>query len=213
MTEYIKIRNSKLGKSVVETLNKNFFEAYFVEDKKSALEKAISLIPTTDIVSWGGSLTLNEIGLLEKLKELNYKIIDRDSATSNEERQKLMRSSLNCDTFLMSSNAITQDGHLFNIDGLGNRLAALCYGPKSILIIAGMNKVVKNLDEAYAKVRNYTAPVNSQRFSDSDVPCLINGKCSDCLNPNSICCQFLSTRICKPSKRIKIILVNEDLGI
>lgn len=213
MTEFIKIRNSKLGNEIVKALNKRNFEAYFVEDKESALKKAISLIAEKDIVSWGGSLTLNEIGLINKLKELNYKVIDRDSAKTPEERRQLMCDALTCDTFLMSSNAITQDGQLFNIDAVGNRLAALCFGPKNVLIIAGMNKIVNDLDEAYSKVRNYTAPVNSQRFSDTELPCLLKGECFNCQNENSICCEFLTTRLSKPAKRIKVILVNESLGI
>ena len=119
---------------------------------------------------------------------------------------------LNADFFLMSSNAITEDGELFNIDGKGNRVAALCYGPKNILVIAGMNKIVADMDSAYDKVRNYTSPVNAMRFCDA-TPCAKTGMCGDCLSPQSICAQFVETRICKPDGRIKVILVGEDLGI
>ena len=113
----------------------------------------------------------------------------------------------------MSSNAITETGELYNIDGKGNRVAALIYGPKNVLIIAGMNKVVKDMEAAYSRVRNYAAPVNNQRFPNSKAPCSITGECANCLSPDSICCQFVETRMCKPAGRIKVILVGEDLGI
>ena len=122
-----------------------------------------------------------------------------------------MHEALNCGTYIMSSNAITQDGELFNIDGNANRVAALCYGPESVLIIAGMNKIVKNLDEAYLKVRNYTAPLNCQRF-DADTPCNKTGMCFDCNSIKSICAQFVTTRFCRPEGRIKVVLINEELG-
>ena len=159
-----KVRNEKLGKRVVEALKKRFFDAYYVSSKEEVSEKVLELISKEDSVSWGGSMTLDSLGIKELLKQKGYTIIDRDTANTPEERQQLMKSALNCGTFLMSSNAITESGELFNIDGAANRVAALCYGPKNVLIIAGINKVVKDLGEAYNRVRNYTAPINAQTF-------------------------------------------------
>ena len=115
----------------------------------------------------------------------------------------------------MSSNAITEDGQLVNIDGLGNRLAALLYGPKSVIVIAGMNKVAKTLDDAIQRARTVAAPVNMQRIAllmDRKTPCVSTGSCADCKSPDSICSQIVITRLCAPQGRIKVILVNESLG-
>lgn len=207
-----KLRDNKIGPKVVEALEKRFFEAYYIESKDDVLKKVLELIPQEESVSWGGTMTVDSLGIKEALKEKGYTLIDRDTAQTPEERQKLMHDALNCGTFLMSSNAITEKGELFNIDGAANRVAALCYGPKHVLIIAGINKIVKDMDAAYKKVRTYTAPINAQRFCKT-TPCSITGECGDCINQESICAQFVETRICRPAKRIKVIIVGEDLGI
>ena len=212
MENPFQIRNDKLGKKVAESLNKRFFEAYYVSKKEDVLKKVLELIPIEHSVSWGGSMTVDELEIKEALKEKGYTLIDRDTAQNPEERQKLMHDALNCGTFLMSSNAITEKGELFNIDRVANRVAALCYGPKNVLIIAGINKVVKDLDEAYGRVRHFAAPVNAQRFCKT-TPCSITGECGDCINQESICAQMVTTRICRPAGRIKVILVGENLGI
>ncbi len=159
------IRYDLLGAKVVENLQKRHFDAYYCQTKEDALKKAIELIPEDDVVSWGGSVSIDEIGLLNYVKE-NRQVIDRDSAKSPEERVHLMRQSLLCDTFLMSTNSMTEDGVLVNIDGNGNRVAALCYGPKSVVMIVGVNKVCKTLDDAISRARNIAAPINIQRFND-----------------------------------------------
>ena len=213
MLEPLKIKFEKSGPKVVENLKKRHFEAYYVSTKEDALAKALELIPADHSVSWGGTLTMDEIGLKPVLESKNYKIIDRDTAKTPEERIELMHQALLCGTFIMSSNAITEDGQLFNIDGMGNRVAALCYGPKNILVIAGMNKVVKTAEDAYSRARNYAAPANNQRFANSKAPCSLTGECANCLNPDSICNQFVLTRQSRPEGRIKVILVGEELGL
>ena len=213
MLEPTKIRYDKTGPKVVEALQKRHFEAYYISDSKDVAAKVLELIPSDHSVSWGGTMTVDALGIKKLLADKGYTIIDRATAKSPEEGEELMHKALNCDTFLMSSNAITETGELYNIDGKGNRVAALIYGPKNVLIIAGMNKVVKDMEAAYSRVRNYAAPVNNQRFPNSKAPCSITGECANCLSPDSICCQFVETRLCKPAGRIKIILVGEDLGI
>lgn len=165
------LRYDKLGPNVVKALTKRHFEAYYCSTKEEALAQAIKLIPEKDIVSWGGSISIDEINLLSYVKE-HYQVIDRDSAKSPEERLDLMRKALLCDTFLMSANAISEDGQLVNIDGNGNRVAAMIYGPKNVIIIAGMNKVVKTLDDAYTRARNIAAPSVVQRFPNAKTPCI-----------------------------------------
>ena len=122
----------------------------------------------------------------------------------------MMRKSLLSDVYLMSSNAIAETGEMVNIDGLGNRMAALCFGPKEVIVVAGMNKVVSDLDHAYKRARTYVAPYNAQRF-DVSTPCMAKGMCSDCKSENSICSQIVITRFVKRN-RIKVILVGENLG-
>ena len=121
------------------------------------------------------------------------------------------RLALTCGTFIMSSNAISADGQLVNIDGNANRVAALCFGPESVLVIAGMNKVMGDLDSAIARARQVAAPANAQRF-DIKTPCAVTGSCGDCTSSDCICCQMVITRACRPAGRIKVILVGEDLG-
>lgn len=200
------------GPKVADALKKRGFEAWYVSDKAAAIAKILEIIPGNHSVSWGGCMTMEQLGLKEKLVSAGYSLIDRDTAGSPDEREALMHKALNCGSFIMSSNAITEDGQLFNIDGKGNRVAALCYGPENVIVIAGMNKVVQNMDAAYSRVRGYAAPANAQRF-ELDTPCKKIGCCADCLSATTICAQFVTTRVCKPAGRIKVVLIGEELGI
>lgn len=200
------------GAKVVEALKRRHFEAYYCTTGAEAVQKVISLIPQTDVVSWGGSMTVASLGIQKKLADLQYQVIDRDTAKTPEEKYEISRKALLCDTFLMSANAITEDGQLFNIDGNGNRLGALVYGPKSVIVVAGMNKVVKTMDDAVSRVRNIAAPANHQRIP-GETPCTLTGLCADCVSPDCICAQMVTTRLSRPAGRIKVILVGEELGL
>lgn len=199
-----------LGPTVVTALEKRHFNAYYCQTREEAVQKVLELVPETDVVGWGGSATLEELGILDIMRERNP-VIDRDAAKSPEERTELMRKALVSDTFLMSSNAISSDGQLYNIDGNGNRLAALVFGPKSVIVVAGMNKVTKTIEEAEARTRNLAAPANAQRFN-IPTPCCATGNCSDCLSASSICASMIRTRICRPAGKIKVVLVGDHLG-
>ena len=146
------------------------------------------------------------------LAQEGYTLIDRDTAKDPAEKQALMHQALNCGTFLMSSNAISKDGQLVNIDGMGNRVAAMCYGPRQVVVIAGMNKVLGTLDDAIARARNIAAPANAQRFG-LKTPCGLTGQCGDCTSPDCICSYVVVTRNSMVHERIKVILVGEDLGL
>ena len=211
-SDMMHVMYDKKGPAVAKAFEKRNFEAYYCPTKENALERALSLIPKEDVISWGGSVSIDEIGLRPYILEHGYTVINRDDAKSPEERIELMRNALLCDTFLMSANAICEDGQLFNIDGNGNRVAALCYGPKQVIAIIGMNKIEPTVDTAIARARSVAAPINVQRFAGTKTPCFITGMCADCLNPQTICCQIVRTRFCKPANRIKIILVGENLG-
>jgi hypothetical protein len=207
------LRYRKLGAKVVRALKERFFEAWYFDGPSEALDKILSLIPAGHVVSWGGSLTLGELGVTERVALEGYKVIDRDKATDRQERFELMRQALLCDTFLTGCNAISEDGQLVNIDGFGNRVAAMIFGPRQVIVVAGMNKVAKTLDDALARARNIAAPANTQRFPDNKTPCNETGSCADCKSPDSICSFFVTTRLCKPANRIKVILVGQDLGL
>ena len=148
---------------------------------------------------------------MDRLHQGDYQLIDRDTGKTPAEKQALMRQALTCGTFIMSSNAISADGQLVNLDGNANRVAALCFGPESVLVIAGMNKVMGDLDSAIARARQVAAPANAQRF-DIKTPCAVTGSCGNCTSPDCICCQMVITRACRPAGRIKVILEVEDLG-
>ena len=210
-TAFEEIRYDLAGPKICEALRKRNFEAYYVKDKYEALALADSLIPENDVVSFGGAMSAEQIGLIDRVKKTR-KVIDRGAAKSSEERNEMMRNALLCDTFIMGCNAISADGTLVNIDGNGNRVAALAFGPKSILMIVGMNKICPDLATARARARNIAAPTNSQRF-DIKTPCKADGLCHDCLSPDCICNMIIETRHSRVPERIKIILVGEDLGM
>lgn len=206
----MEMRYDRLGPKVVENLRRRHFDAYYCQTAEAAKTLILSLIPKRDLVAWGGSVTMEQLGILEAVKRTNA-VIDRDAAKTPEENRELRRQGLFADTFLMSSNAISEDGQLFNIDGTGNRVAALAYGPRQVIIAAGMNKVVKTIQDAELRSRNIAAPINVQRIKLVN-PCSLSGTCMDCLCATSICASMLRTRICRPEGRIKVILVGENLG-
>ncbi len=196
--------------TVVHNLQKRHFSVYTAQTKEEATALALSLIPKGSSVTWGGTMTLHEIGLSAALKAGDYRVYDRDTVPA-EEKLAFMEAHFFSDWFIMSANAITEEGELLNIDGRGNRVAAMIFGPKNVLVIAGKNKLVRNYEEGLCRVREYAAPKNAQRFPIK-TPCKQNGSCADCLSPDSICSNLVRTRLCFPEKRIKVILVNEDLG-
>lgn len=201
----------KKAEKLIPMLEKRNFEVYYCENGKEAAEKALTLIDKNDLIAWGGSRTVSEIGLLDLLRSKGYNLLDRDTAKTDEDRFEIMRRGLLSDTFLMSSNAISEDGVLVNIDGLGNRLAAMLFGPKSIIVIAGMNKVCPTVEEAEDRAHNIAAVKNAERFGLTKTGCA-HGKCVDCLSDECMCSYIVKTRRSKQKGRIKIILVGEDLG-
>lgn len=201
----------KRGKILVKNLQSRHFEAYYCESKEEALKKALELIPEGASVGWGGATSCEQIGLMQALHAGNYRAMDRSLAKSPEEREQMMRDMLHADVFLTGANGLSLDGQMVNIDGAGNRVAAIVYGPGSIIVVAGMNKVEDTLEAAVTRARTVAAPTNNQRF-DNDNPCAVTGACGNCKNEKCICNQILITRHCRPVGRIKFILVGEDLG-
>lgn len=201
----------KLGASVVKALEERHFEAYYCQTAEEAKEKVLSLIPAGKSVGWGGSMTLDETGILPAVKNADYIKIDRDSAKDPAERKDLMHKALSADFFLMSANAVTQDGVIYNLDGNGNRAAAMVYGPENVIVVAGLNKIAATDEEAFLRMRNTAAPMNAQRF-DIKTPCKTTGECANCKCTDSICANIVITRMCRPAGRIKVVLIGEDYG-
>ena len=201
----------KRGELLVKNLRSRHFEAYYCESREQALEKALELIPMGATVGWGGALSAKQIGLLDAMNNGNYNAIDRDKTPNPEQRNQAMKRCLLADVFITGANALSMDGQMVNIDGNGNRVAPIVYGPESIIVIAGMNKVMDTLDAAMIRARTVAAPMNKQRF-DLQTPCEVTGTCGDCKSEGCICNQILITRNSKPAGRIKMILVGEDLG-
>ena len=201
----------RTAETLIKNLQKRHIEGHYVSSKEEAIQKAFSLLKNSELISWGGSMTLAEIGLIPALEAAGcYTLLDRSKVPS-EQVEELYHRALFADTYFMSTNAITLEGELINIDGTGNRVASLIYGPKQVIIIAGMNKVARNQTEALSRIHNAACPQNAIRLS-KNTPCALTGVCQDCLSPDCICMQTVITRNSKPAGRIKVILVGENLG-
>jgi L-lactate utilization protein LutB len=199
-----------------EILTENNFEVFVAENtdeaKSIVIEKIIPEIAPKS-VSWGGSLTFVATGLYDVLKNDNdLNVLDTyDKTLSAEEGLERRRQSLLVDLFITGSNAVTETGQLVNLDMIGNRVGALTFGPKNVIILVGRNKIVPDLDEAMFRIKNYAAPVNTMRL-DKKTPCAKTSFCADCKSPDRICNTWTITEKSFPKKRVKIILINKDLG-
>ncbi len=202
--------------TVKQNLEKNNFEVFLADDAKQARAIASEkIIPNLDIesVSWGGSMSFVDSGLFQELKDReDITVLNTfDKSLPKEELMDLRRQSLLVDLYITSSNALTESGQLVNLDMVGNRVAAIMYGPKHVILIVGRNKICNDLEDAMIRVKNFAAPVNVLRL-EKKTPCLETGVCHDCSSPERICNYWTITEKCFEKKRIKIILVNEDLG-
>lgn len=210
-------------KRTMEALNKNHMESFYAENRQKAAEIALSLISKGDTVSVGGSVTLSEIGLLDALKSGDYNYLDRYAAKTPDEMHEIFRKAFFADAYFSSSNAVTEQGELYNVDGTGNRVAALIYGPKRVIVTVGKNKIVKDLNAAFKRMKTTAAPLNAKRLCKNTY-CAETGKCVTLSNGHAddIACGCRSTdRICRDyvimgeqalHDRIKVIIVNEELG-
>lgn len=201
------------AQTIIKGLEKRNMEGVFCETKEDALAKALSYIEEGSSVTWGGSMSISEIGLMDAVKNGNYEIIDRSVAKNYDEQREIFSKAVLADYYLISSNAITLDGELINIDGTGNRVACLTYGPKNVIMIVGMNKVVNDVEDGIKRVRNFASPPNTLRLG-LKTPCSMTGRCGDCYGDTCICSQIVVTRRQSAAMRgrIKVILVGESLG-
>nr|WP_320014201.1 lactate utilization protein [uncultured Desulfobacter sp.] len=203
--------------NVKKALESNNFEVFIADNSKEAskivLEKML-LDENIKSISWGGSMTFVGTGLYDALKDRNeFKILDTfDKSLSNDEKTQLRREALLTDLFVTGTNALTEDGCLVNLDMIGNRVGALTFGPKYVLVLTGRNKIVPDIDTAMERIKNYVAPTNAMRL-DMKTPCVKTGECSECKASARICNSWTITQKSFPPKRVKIVLINEDLGL
>ena len=201
-----------LSQTIIKNFEKRRIEACYCATAQEAKEKALSYLTADCTVSFGGSMTLEETGTLAALRTRDdIHLIDRATASGPAETKQMYHDALSADYYFMSTNAITVSGELVNIDGNGNRVAALIYGPEHVIVMAGMNKVAANVEEAISRVHNAATPMNCKRLG-KNTPCAATGVCSDCLSPDCICNQIVVTRRSGIENRIKVILIGETLG-
>jgi L-lactate utilization protein LutB len=200
-----------LADSIIEKFNLRGIEGYYCDNSEDALIMAKRFLTPGCSISWGGSETLEEIGLIPELKESDYIVYDRMEAKTPDEKSIMYSKIVTSDYFFMSSNAITIDGQLINIDASGNRVACLITGPKNVIIIAGMNKIVTDVNTGIERVRNMASPPNCNRLG-MNTPCAELGRCANCLTDDCLCCEIVITRKSRIPSRIKVILVGEELG-
>ncbi len=197
--------------TVIKNLEKRNMEGYFFKDSASCVKAIIDMMEEGSSVSWGGSQSVLECGLMDAIKSGKYTLIDRMTAKTPEESREIFSKTVLADYYLMSTNAITFDGELINIDGNGNRAACLIHGPKHIIMVVGMNKLVSHVEDGYNRVRDIATPANTKRLN-KNTPCFHTGRCGDCLSPDCICNQIVITRRSGHAGRIKIFFVAEELG-
>ena len=204
---------SKQAEGIIKKLKSRKMEGYYcesVEDAKIKLEELLSRDGRKKVVSYGGSMTIDDNDFKSVVTNGGHELIIREDYKTAEELKECKAKIINSDVFMMSTNAITLDGELINIDGRGNRVSFLIYGPEEVIIIAGMNKVVSNIEDGIRRVRNVATPPNTIRLN-RNTPCAQTGRCADCLS-ESICCQVVVTRASMIPNRIKVILIGEELG-
>jgi len=196
----------------MENLQKNNMEAFYVQDEKELLEKITELVNEGATVAVGGSMTLFETGVMEMLRSGKYNFLDRyKPGLAKEEIIKIYRESFFANAYFTSSNAVTENGELYNVDGTGNRVAAMLYGPDKVIVIVGINKIVKDINEAVERNRRIAAPANTQRLNKK-TPCATLGYCTECNSPERICNEYTVIRRQGDKDRIKVIIVGKEFG-
>jgi L-lactate utilization protein LutB len=196
---------------VLKNLKSRNINGYLVRNKAEAKELVLSLIDTSQRVSWGGSKTIEDIGVLDELKSGKYKVVDRDSVSDFNTRQFVMKHASTEGIFISGTNALTENGQIVNMDGRGNRVNSITYGPDKVIIVVGKNKIVKDLDMAMLRIANIASPPNTKRLNKK-TPCAKTGKCMDCRSPERICNYLSIVQFQTDPNRMHIIIVDEELG-
>ena len=205
------MRNQRLAERMIKNLNRRNMEACYFPTAAEAVTKVSEMIADGSSVTWGGSMTIRDMGLPQALRDRGtLDVLDRDLVEDRAEVVRLYERAFTADVYLSSANAISEDGVIVNIDGNGNRVAAITWGPKKVIFVIGLNKVAQTVEAALARARSTASPVNAARF-DIKTPCQADGVCHNCNSPESICnhVHFLRN---SPCGRHSVVLVGEDLG-
>ena len=206
------IRNRLLAEKMIKNLKRRNIKAFYCPTSQDAVAKVMELINDGSSVTWGGSMTIRDIGIPQALRERGtLEVLDRDLVEGAEQKQQMYVRAFTSDVYLTSANAISEDGVIVNVDGNGNRVAAISWGPKRVIFVVGLNKVAPTATDAIARARGTASPINAQRF-DIATPCHVDGVCHNCNSPESICSYIHILRNCRNSGRHVVVLVGENLG-
>lgn len=198
--------------NLIRTLQKNNINGYLVENREELISQIESIVEEKSVVSVGGSMTLFDLGIIDYLRGDRYEFLDRyKQGLSPADIEDIYRRSFFADAYFTSTNAITEEGELYNVDGTGNRVAAMLYGPKKVIVIVGTNKIVQNMDEAIKRVREIAAPLNTKRLNRK-TPCVKVGHCMDCNSPERICNEYTVIKRQRDKNRMHVIFINENTG-
>ena len=205
-------RNQKLAERMIKNLKRRNMEAFYCPSGEEAARKVSQLIADGSTVTWGGTATVRDLGIPQLLKDRGtLNVLDRDTVETHEEKVQMYLNAFTADVYLTSANAISEDGVIVNVDGNGNRVAAISWGPKKVIFVIGLNKVAQTVDAAIARARGIASPINSQRF-DINTPCRTDGTCHNCNSPESICSYVHILRNSRNGNRHIVVLVGENLG-
>ena len=205
------LRDERLAKTLIKNLKRRHIEGFYCPTAEEAVQKVSELIEDGSSVTWGGTMTVRDLGIPDYLRKRGtLEVLDRDLAETPEEKQAMYLRAFSSDVYLTSANAISEDGVIVNIDGNGNRVAAITWGPKKVIFVIGLNKVAQNVEAALARARSTAAPTNAARF-DIQTPCQADGVCHNCNSPQSIC-NYIHFLRNSPKGRHVVVLVGEELG-
>ncbi|MBZ4644113.1 MAG: hypothetical protein JG767_1722 [Deferribacteraceae bacterium] len=205
--------NERIASVVIENLEKNGFKAVYFEKSDTAIKYIESIVEDYFTIGFGGSMTvLQDLGIAQLVSDKGKEILNHNLSTlSPEEKLAIRKKQLTCDLFITSTNALTKDGKLINIDGVGNRVSAMIFGPKKTLVIAGINKIVKDVNAGISRIKEIASPMNTKRLN-VNTPCAVTGECSDCNSPQRIC-KVTTIIEKKPNfSDIEVVIIGENLG-
>lgn len=212
MDNNMKWLKSKQVERTIEALEKNNMNGYYVESKEELINKVCELVDEKSKVACGGSMTLFETGVIDHLRTDRYNFLDRyKEGITQQEINEIYRGAFSCDAYFASSNAVTENGELYNVDGNGNRVAAMIFGPQRVILVCGINKIVKNVDEAIKRNKEVAGPANAKRL-DRKTPCAVTGVCVNCNSPEKICREYTLIKSQGNKDRIHVIFINEEVG-
>lgn len=204
--------NKKRIEKTIKALEKNNMNGYLAKDTDDIINIIKELVDENSLVACGGSMTLFKTGIIDLLRSSRYNFLDRyEENLSPQEMKEIFRKSFCADAYFTSTNAITEEGELYNVDGMGNRVAAMLYGPDKVIVVCGVNKIVKNIDEAINRNKVVSAPANAKRLN-TKTPCKEVGYCMDCSSSERICCEYTIIKKQRIPNRIHIIFINESFG-